>query len=104
VQRSGDLIARYGGEEFAIVMSGTDTGGASHVAETIRQELSALTIPHSQSTEGFVMISCGVASMFPSANTKPQMLIQKADQALYHAKQNGRNCVISYEELSVCPL
>jgi PleD family two-component response regulator len=55
----------------AIVMPETDAGGASHVAETIRQELSVLTIPHSRSAEGFVTISCGVASMFPSANTKP---------------------------------
>jgi len=86
-------------------MPETDIKGALYVAETIRQELLQLKLPHSQSVaEGYVTISCGVASMFPSTNTKPQMLIQKADQALYRAKQNGRNCVIPYEDLTVGPL
>ncbi len=105
VRRSADLIARYGGEEFAIVMPETDIIGAHHIAEMIRHELLLLRIPHIRSSVApCVTISCGIASMFPSANTKPQTLIQRADQALYRAKAKGRNCVVSFQELTVHPV
>lgn len=97
VGRPGDLVARYGGEEFVIVMPETDIHGALHVAENIRQELIKKQIPHSQSVAApFVTISCGLASIFPSAETKPNALIERADQALYRAKQNGRNCSVAF--------
>ena len=105
VRRPGDLIARYGGEEFAIVMPETDIGGALHIAEMIRQELAAKRIPHScSSVAPFVTISCGIASMFPSVNIQPHMLIQKADQALYRAKQKGRNCTVSFQDAAIHPV
>jgi diguanylate cyclase (GGDEF)-like protein/PAS domain S-box-containing protein len=105
VRRPGDLIARYGGEEFAIIMPETDIKGTWHIAEMIRQELLNMRIPHNHSSVApCVTISCGIASMFPSNSTKPQMLIQRADQALYRAKQKGRNCVVSYHELVAPPV
>jgi diguanylate cyclase (GGDEF)-like protein len=105
VRRPSDLIARYGGEEFAIVMPETDIKGAWHIAEMVRQELLKMRIPHNHSSVApCVTISCGIAAMFPSNSTQPQMLIQRADQALYRAKQKGRNCVVSYHELAVHPV
>lgn len=105
VRRPSDLIARYGGEEFAIVAPETDIKGALHIAEMIRHELLQIGIPHNHSSVApCITMSCGVAAMFPSNSTKPQTLIQRADQALYRAKQKGRNCVISYHELAVHPI
>jgi diguanylate cyclase (GGDEF)-like protein/PAS domain S-box-containing protein len=99
VGRPGDLIARYGGEEFAIVMPETDIRGAMQVAENIRQELTKQSIPHSRSSvASCVTISSGIASMFPSADNNPQTLIERADQGLYRAKQQGRNCIVVFED------
>jgi diguanylate cyclase (GGDEF)-like protein/PAS domain S-box-containing protein len=99
VGRPGDLIARYGGEEFAIVMPETDVKGAIQVAENIRQELTKQQIPHTHSPVApYITISCGISSMFPSADSNPQTLIENADQGLYLAKQQGRNCVVVSED------
>jgi two-component system, cell cycle response regulator len=98
VRRASDLAARYGGEEFAIVMPETDLKGAWHVADNIRRMLAEMQIPHSRSEVApFVTISCGVACIIPSSETSPQMLIERADQGLYKAKSQGRNCVVLNE-------
>ncbi len=102
VGRPGDLIARYGGEEFAIVMPETDLRGAFQVAENIRLELTKMAIPHAHSAAApYITISSGIAVMFPNANNDPKTLIEMADQGLYRAKQNGRNCVINIEDEEV---
>ncbi len=97
VGRPGDLIARYGGEEFAIVMPETDIRSASQVAENIRRELAKMQIPNALSSVApYVTISCGIACMFPTGETRPQILIERADQGLYRAKHQGRNCVVLF--------
>jgi diguanylate cyclase (GGDEF)-like protein/PAS domain S-box-containing protein len=98
VERPGDLNARYGGEEFVVVMPETDSAGAWHVAENIRQEIVSRQIPHSRSTAApFVTISCGLATILPATDIEPKVLIEMADQALYRAKQNGRNRTVIYD-------
>jgi diguanylate cyclase (GGDEF)-like protein/PAS domain S-box-containing protein len=96
VNRVGDVCARYGGEEFAVIMPATDANGAWHIAQNIRSKLSEMQIAHSQSTAApYVTISCGIACLYPHhPESKLQKLIELADQALYRAKQQGRNCVI----------
>lgn len=94
VHRPADLVARYGGEEFAVILPNTDSGGGLYVAEAIRAGLYSLKLPHIRSESGFVSLSCGVACMIPNHQTEPADLIALADQALYEAKEKGRNCVV----------
>lgn len=95
LQRPGDLVARYGGEEFAVILPGTDAAGAAVVAERLRLAVAALKLPHVNAVTGHdVTVSVGVASMVPSASSRPEALVAAADQALYQAKAVGRNQVI----------
>lgn len=90
IQRPGDLVARYGGEEFALIL--TDTTEAEHVANICLEAVSNLNIPHEYSSiDDRITISAGVCTVFPIKRTRPVELINLADQALYRAKENGRN-------------
>jgi len=96
VYRPGDLVARYGGEEFVVILSNTDSSGASVVAERIRVKVEERGIPHSQSSVSeCVTVSAGVATVVPDRDSLADMLISAADQALYEAKQKGRNRVVN---------
>jgi diguanylate cyclase (GGDEF)-like protein len=88
-------VARYGGEEFVVVLPATPAKGALHIAEAIRKAVHRLRLPHGSSqVDGFVTLSLGVSSALPSAESRPEDLLQAADAALYDAKQQGRNRVI----------
>lgn len=93
---SGNLVARYGGEEFAVILPNTDPAAAVGVAESIRQAIQNLNLLHARSEiSAVVTISAGVATQCPKPDQQPECLICLADQALYQAKQQGRNCVVS---------
>lgn len=95
VKRPADVVARYGGEEFVIILPETGAAGALHVAEQILRQVSSLKIPHrSSEVADHVTVSVGVATTLPNLDTEPSQLIQKADEALYNAKQNGRNKLV----------
>lgn len=92
-QRASAAIARYGGEEFVILLPETDKEGALIVAEKIRKRVLDHLFPgEEKQPQGKLTVSIGVAS-FPEDGTERDALIQSADQALYKAKQNGRNAV-----------
>lgn len=94
VERKTDLLARYGGEEFTCVLPLTDVKGAVVVANKLRESVLSLDIEHAYSAAAVcVTISQGVATQVPLKHTKPTVLIDAADKALYKAKVSGRNQV-----------
>ena len=92
VSRASDAAARFDGEEFVVVAPETDTAGALALAENIRQAVEGLRIPHEgNSAAPHVTISLGVVTRYVSELATPEILVDLADQALYLAKQTGRN-------------
>ncbi|WP_343186693.1 diguanylate cyclase [Anoxynatronum sibiricum] len=104
LRRETDVLARYGGEEFIIMLPNTDMAGACRVAEKIRKNVEALQIKHPYSQiHRVITVSFGVAAATPSRATTPEALVRRADQALYAAKQQGRNCVVLTDEQHTIP-
>ena len=95
--RASDVVARYGGEEFALILGETDLKGAQFVANQVRQRISNLNMPHAPSEFDHVTISCGVVSTVPNSKLSLDIFLQSSDHALYLAKEQGRNCVVSGE-------
>jgi len=92
-----DVPCRYGGEEFTIVMPETDAPGAFVVAERLRKRIEAYEYP-GQAVPLHVTISLGI-SIFPDDATEKMDLIKKADDALYRAKEAGRNNTQIYSDI-----
>lgn len=91
--RTEDLLGRYGGEEFLAVLAGTDEAGASVVGERMR--LAVETLP-SDPRLGFVLTASIGLAAFDDPQLDAAELIRRADAALYTAKANGRNRVVSW--------
>ena len=89
--RSGDFAARYGGEEFVVILEDTGLDGAFAVAERIRNEVLRVGIP--TRNDRTMSVSVGIATRRPGEPV--DALLRRADQALYAAKNAGRNRVMS---------
>lgn len=93
--RSVDLVARYGGEEFVVVLTATPKEKAILLAEKVRQAVEKLSVIN-KGIPIKLRVSLGVASWIPDQDESYEELVKAADQALYQAKHNGRNQVVSY--------
>lgn len=92
VGRAPDIVARYGGEEFVIILPETEDIGAEALAERIWKAIEALAIPHSASdTSEYVTVSLGVVTVYTNRLASPEQVVALADEALYCAKNGGRN-------------
>ena len=103
VMRSGDLIARYGGEEFVLIAPDTDLNGINTIASYLCQEVFALGLENTASPFNRISVSIGVATAYPHRGSKPALLVQEADAALYRAKHNGRHRVAGPESKNEKP-
>jgi diguanylate cyclase (GGDEF)-like protein len=96
--RPGDLCARYGGEEFCALLPDVDQTQAMHIAERLREALASTRFTLGSGASITVEVSIGMAQWDKQASLS--QLQQQADQALYIAKQNGRNRVVSFDATS----
>jgi len=104
-RRPLDVTARYGGEEFAIVLFDTRRDHVEELARRIQAGIESLGIEHPASPQGGrLTVSIGAACVQPMNGRSHFGFIQLADEALYAAKERGRNCVVvmdkEYEQLS----
>jgi diguanylate cyclase (GGDEF)-like protein/PAS domain S-box-containing protein len=101
--RASDMLARLGGEEFCVVLPQTGPGQGAHVAEKLRSVTAATPVNVTREGEAIalsVTVSIGVASADDPVRTGIDRLLEDADQALYAAKHEGRNRVVSAVDLA----
>lgn len=94
--RESDFFCRYGGEEFALILPETSLSAAITVAETLRESIEKCSFQYGDQNVP-ITISCGLAEFKDKDN--PGTVFLRSDKALYTAKDNGRNCSISEEQL-----
>ena len=97
-RRPLDFVARYGGEEFAVVLYEASREYVAEVLTRIQRSIAELNIPHEASrVASRLTVSIGAAFILPNSNRTHEGLIQLADEALYSAKEQGRNQVVVME-------
>jgi len=99
IHRPTDICARYGGEEFTVVLPDTTLSGSFHVAEKIRKAVERMALAHEDSPLAVVTVSIGLATVVPHQHEDAQTLVDAADEAMYRAKQAGRNRVLAQQKL-----
>ena len=97
--RAEDIACRYGGEEFTIILPDLSAETAAQRAESIRRSVAALNVRFGRVVAGNFSISIGIA-VYPQDGENGELLLQRADQALYRAKHEGRNQVVLSSALS----
>jgi len=97
--RKVDIPARYGGDEFAVVLPRTNKAGSIEVAQKIRDRVERISLK-SDGVEIEISISIGI-STYPESGTDKETLVEKADRALYESKNQGKNKLTHYEDISL---
>lgn len=96
--RASDFSARYGGEEFTVILPHTDSKQALKLAERLRAEVASRDFTF-EGHHFSVTVSLGVASFDPSHPSSSYTIVNRADKALYEAKESGRNLVVCADEI-----
>lgn len=94
-KRESDIVARHGGEEFIVLLPGIDADHACQLAQKATQKIASMTIDH-QGEKVRTTVSAGVNCCIPDFNSRSDFVIACADEALYTAKQRGRNQVVVF--------
>jgi two-component system cell cycle response regulator len=94
--RTVDIPARYGGDEFLIVLSETPLAGVEMFCERLRKKVEQMTFAQGEDSTSLTL-SIGFATTQVGQNLAPKELVRRADMALYEAKRNGRNRVVSFD-------
>ncbi len=93
-RRPLDIAARYGGEEFSVILYDMNAEAVVKVAEQLRTTIEKMQLAHQESpTAAVLTVSIGIAVIHPVLGRSPKTVVQLADEALYSAKQHGRNRV-----------
>ncbi|WP_296269765.1 sensor domain-containing diguanylate cyclase [Pseudomonas sp. UBA6323] len=98
--RSSDLLARFGGEEFVALLDGTDLTGALDLAEQLREDIARTPCSYQQQSIP-LSLSIGLHAGVPNDPNCGERWLELADRALYRAKADGRNRVVSYEAVAL---
>lgn len=96
VKRSTDCISRWGGEEFAVLLPGIGFHAAMELAERLRAKVEELIIPCDDGSPTYTTISIGVNTESPEPGRPVAGFVSRADEALYEAKESGRNRVTPF--------
>ena len=97
IRKDIDIVARFGGEEFVVALIDTDSEGMIETAERIRKSVQKLTFDIHQADPLRVTVSIGAFLLAPGFNGELQKAVNNADQALYRAKEGGRNQVVQFQ-------
>jgi diguanylate cyclase (GGDEF)-like protein len=96
--RPNDVAARFGGEEFVVLLPSTGEAGATTIAAKIQAAIAQLAIAHADNATGLVTLSIGVAVETPEhRGASAATMLKHADEALYQAKESGRNRTVVWE-------
>lgn len=94
IMTAGEICCRFGGEEFTVLVPAANLDETRALAERLREAVFLMQVRYMDGFLSRVSISCGVAA-YPTNGTLPQDILRRADEALYRAKEAGRNCVIT---------
>lgn len=99
--RGGEFVSRYGGEEFVVILPNIESSAAEKSAAHLLDTIHDLQVPHKDSSvSAYVTVSIGVATLTPTQDTNMDDLVEKADNALYDAKNAGRNQYAIYKSVT----
>ena len=101
--RAEDIVCRFGGEEFVVILPTANLEGSRARAERIQSKVRELTVLYQGQSVGVITVSVGVAAL-PTHGTSAQELLQAADAALYCAKREGRDRVVTAQAVEVSEL